>query len=138
MTQSRKYLNKREQELLDRNSDCLIIPSHRRLVVMYSNELPISTIEQVTKIGDRTRLTIEETHHLSARGMEKKEKLGQSHHRHSLSSVFVLLPGHRHCTQSELHNPCSAATGGEEREALRLGSHVWQVRRIRMRSSSRQ
>jgi hypothetical protein len=43
---------------------------------MYSNELPTRFIEQVTKIGDRTLLTIEETHHLSARReMEKKEKV---------------------------------------------------------------
>lgn len=59
---------------------------------MYSNELPTRLIEQVTKIGDRTLLTIEETHHLSAREIEKS---GQSYHRHSLSSVFVFLPGGR-------------------------------------------
>jgi hypothetical protein len=59
---------------------------------MYSNELPTRLIEQVTKIGDRTLLGIEETHHLSASEIEKKEKSGQSCHRHSLSSVFVLLP----------------------------------------------
>jgi hypothetical protein len=45
---------------------------------MYSNELPTRLVEQVTKIGDRTLLTIEETHHLSAREIEKKEKSGQS------------------------------------------------------------
>jgi hypothetical protein len=55
---------------------------------MYSNELPTRLIEQVTKIGDRTLLTIEETHHLSAREIEKKDKSGQSCHRHSLSSVL--------------------------------------------------
>ena len=62
---------------------------------MYSNKLPTRFIEQVTKIGDRTLLTIEETHHLSTREIEKKEKSGQSGHRHSLSSVLVLLPGGR-------------------------------------------
>jgi hypothetical protein len=41
---------------------------------MYSNELPTRLIEQVTKIGDRTLLTIEQTHHLSAREIEKKGK----------------------------------------------------------------
>jgi hypothetical protein len=40
---------------------------------MYSNELPTRLIEQVTKIGDCPLLTIEETHHLSAREIEKKK-----------------------------------------------------------------
>jgi hypothetical protein len=41
---------------------------------MYSNELPTRLIEQVTKIGDRTFLGIEESHHLSACEIEKKGK----------------------------------------------------------------
>jgi hypothetical protein len=105
---------------------------------MYSNELPTRLIEQVTKIGDRTLLTIEETHHLSECELEKKEKSGQTCHRHSLSSVFGLLPGRRHCTQSGLHNPCSGAMGGEEQGAPRPEPRVQQVRRMRTRSSSRQ
>lgn len=53
---------------------------------MYSNELPTSLMEQVTKIRDRTLLTVEQTHHLSAREIEKKEKSGQSCHRREFRS----------------------------------------------------
>src|ERR1700680_606217 len=55
---------------------------------MYSNELPTCLMEQVTKIRDRTLLAVEQTHHLLAREIEKKEKSGQSCHRRSLSSVL--------------------------------------------------
>ena len=45
---------------------------------MYGYELPASLIKQVTKIGDRAFLTIEETHHLltDARGTRKRQREG--------------------------------------------------------------
>jgi len=49
--------------ILVRNSDRLLEPDCRRRFVMYSNELPTSLIQQVSKVRDRALLAVETSHH---------------------------------------------------------------------------
>ena len=51
---------------LVRNSNRLLEPDRSRRVVMYSDELPTSLVQQVAEIGDRALLAVEIFHHLCA------------------------------------------------------------------------
>jgi hypothetical protein len=70
---------------LNRNSDRLLEPDHRRGIMMYGSELPTCLIEQVTKISDRAFLAIMIAHHLLV-GAQKESQL-----RSSSFSLFLTI-----------------------------------------------
>jgi hypothetical protein len=62
--------------------------NHRRLIIVYSAELPTRLVEQVTKMYDRAFLAIIKTHHLST-GQHRAKK--EAHKKGPVSHIIVVV-----------------------------------------------